>query len=111
MNHKKITPILMIEESWANSPFSIARYYGSVRIDRHTYTICDKRGRTIFECSIEAERLGRDKAIEAGEPADLVRNDFIPLYKKLGRDTFIAILEANRKTDDKIIKEIMKKQK
>ncbi len=101
----------MEEDFWANSPLSIVRHYGSIKYAGHIYTICDKRGLTIFECSIEAERLGRDKAIEAGEPADLVRNDFIPLYKKLGRDTFIAILEANRKTDDKIIKEIMKKQK
>ena len=33
--------------------------------------------------------------IPEGEPADLVDKEFIPLYKKLGRDLFIAIVNAN----------------
>lgn len=38
---------------------------------------------------------GREKAIEPGEPCDLVRNDFIPVYRKMGRDAFIRMLEEN----------------
>ena len=79
----------MTEEYWANSQFSIARYYGGIDVDGHHYTILDKRGRDIFECSAEAKKLGREMAIMPGEPADLVRSDFQPLYKKLGREEFL----------------------
>ena len=57
------------------------------------YVICDKQGRDIFECSIIAEREGRDKAIEPGEPADLVDTRYIPAYRALGRDRFIKWLK------------------
>jgi len=85
----------MTEEVWANSQFSIARYYGGINIEGKKYIIVDKLGRDLFECSAIAEKEGRDKAIEPGEPADLIREDFKKLYKKYGRDKFIEALEAN----------------
>ena len=88
-------PILMTEEFWANSHFSVARYYGEVKVNDSRYVIVDKLGRTLLECSMKAAKEGRDKAIEPGEPADLIREDFQKLYRKLGRDKFIKILEAN----------------
>lgn len=100
-------PICMSEEFWANSQFSIARYYGRVKVGGHEYVIVNKEGKDIFECSIEAEREGREKAIEPGEPADLCRRDFVPLYRKLGRERFLEILKANQQTSDKEIKQIM----
>ena len=83
------SPIAMTEEYWANSHFSIARYYGSIQFNNNIYIIVDKRGHTIFECSVEAEKLGKEKAIDPGEPADLVMAQYIPIYRKLGREKFL----------------------
>lgn len=84
--------ILMTEEQWADSQFSIVRHYGSCSINGEFFVIVDKHGKDIFECSLEAERQGREKAIEPGEPCDLVRRDYVPVYRKLGRDGFLAWL-------------------
>ena len=89
------SPILMTEEVWANSQLSIARFYGSCKMNGNTYIIVDKKGRDLFECSAIAEKEGRKKAIEPGEPADLIQKTFQPIYKELGRDKFIATLEAH----------------
>ena len=83
------TPIVMTEEYWASSPFSVARYYGGIKIRGVEYVIVNKEGKDIYECSIEAEKAGREKAIEPGEPADLVDRRYVPIYKRLGRDQFI----------------------
>lgn len=60
----------MAEEYWANSQFSIARYYGGVNINGKQFLVVNKDGKDIYECSLEAEREGREKAIPPGEPAD-----------------------------------------
>ena len=85
----------MTEQFWVNSQFSIARHTGRIRVDGHEYVIVDKRGVDIFECSLEAERDGREKAIEPGEPADLCRTDFVPIYRKLGREKFLEFIKEN----------------
>ena len=82
----------MTEEYWANSYFSVARYTGEIDIKGTRYVICDKHGRDIWECSAIAQREGRDKAIEPGEPADLVDSRYLPVYRAVGRDRFIAWL-------------------
>ena len=87
--------IVMTEQYWANSQFSIARYYGRIRVGNHEYVIVNKDGKDIFECSREAQQDGREKAIESGEPADLCRTDFVPLYRKMGRERFLEFLEQN----------------
>ena len=87
--------LVMTEEYWANSMLSIARYYGKIAVDGHEYVIVDKRGHDIFECSREAEKAGREKAIEPGEPADLCRVDFVPIYRKLGREQFLKFIQEN----------------
>ena len=79
----------MTEEYWASSPYSIARYYGSIRIGGVEYIIVNKEGKDIFECSEEADREGREKAIEPGEPADLIDKRYQPIYRKVGREKFI----------------------
>lgn len=98
----------MTEEFWANSQLSIARYYGRISFNGHEYWIVDKRGRDLWECSAAADRAGSDKAIPPGEPADLVRKDFIPYYKKLGRDRFLDVLKANPTAPDMKLKGIYK---
>lgn len=88
-------PIVITESYWANSPLSIVRYTGRIGKDGSVYVIVDKRGHDIFECSREAEKAGREKAIEPGEPCDLCRTDFVPIYRKLGRERFLEFLEQN----------------
>lgn len=89
------SPILFTEEFWVNSMLSIARYYGAINYQGHRYIVVDKLGRDLWECSEIAEKEGREKAIEPGEPADLIREDFKRLYRKYGRDRFIEALKNN----------------
>lgn len=88
--------IVMTEQYWANTQLSFVRHTGRVAIDGHEYVIVDKRGHDIFECSLEAQKAGREKAIEPGEPADLCRTDFVPIYRKLGRDLFLKFIQENQ---------------
>ena len=89
------TPILMTEDYWANSPFSIARYSGQIKIDGADYIIVNKEGKDIFQCSYEAHKAGREKAIEPGEPCDLVDKRYKPIYRQVGRDKFISMVNKN----------------
>lgn len=108
-------PICMTEEYWASSPLSVARYYGRIKFNGHEYYIVDKLGRDLWECTAIANRIGQDKAIPAGEPADLVRRDFIPYYRKLGRNKFLEVLKEHPTHSDKLLlgiyKEITSKPK
>lgn len=85
----------MTEEYWANSQFSIARYCGRIKVFGREYVIVNKDGLDIFACSIKAEKEGRQKAIEPGEPCDLCRMDFVPMYHEMGRDKFIEFIKAH----------------
>ena len=89
--------ILMEEGYWRNSQFSIAKYYGRINVniggETIEYVIVNKEGKDIFECSLEAQKAGRDKAIEPGEPADLVDKRYVPVYRKMGRKAFIEMIE------------------
>lgn len=106
-----MTPILITEESWRNSQLSIARLYGRVNFDGHEYIIVNKEGKDLFQCSYEANKAGREMAIEPGEPADLVRRDFLPIYRKLGREKFIEVLKAHSHIENpKDMKNYLKEQ-
>ena len=95
MNRNNPYPLAMAEEFWANSQYSIARHFGRIRVGNYDYVICNKDGKDIFACSLEAEKAGRQKAIEPGEPADLVRVDVLPIYRKLGRAGFLKFCQDN----------------
>ena len=103
-------PICMAEEYWANSQFSIVRHYGRITINRNMYIIVNKDGLDIFALSTIAERTGKEKAIEPGEPCDLLRVDFVKYYKKLKRDRFLAILKEHSYASAEELKEIMKEK-
>ncbi len=103
-------PICMAEEYWANSQFSIVRYYGRITIGRKEYVIVNKDGLDIFALSTIAARTGKEKAIEPGEPCDLVREDFVKYYKKLKRDRFLAILKEHSHASAEKLKTIMEKK-
>lgn len=96
----KTAPIMMTEEYWANSQLSIARYYGGIAIGKIDYRIVNKEGISLFELSDPESKhyVGDDKkAIEPGEPADLVQKEWIPIYRRLGRERFIELIKNNPK--------------
>ena len=78
-------PLLMAEEFWMNSCFSIARHYGGMTFDGREYIIVDKHGRDLWECSIES-----------GEPADLILKSLKTAYRKLGRDQIINLIKDGK---------------
>lgn len=90
-------PIIMTEEYWANSQFSVVRHTGSIKINGNIYTIVNENGITIFELSAPGSpHYVKDQmAIPPGKPCDLVHNMWIPIYKKLGRDKFIKMVKEN----------------
>lgn len=81
--------ILLTKESWMNSHLSVAKYSGGVQVTGE-----DGKTRTLLIVNKEGKDLTQ-VGIPPGEPADLVDKEFIPLYKKLGRDLFISIVNAN----------------
>ena len=98
---KELKSILFAKESWMNSQLSIAKYSGGVQVvgeggKKRTFFIVNKEGKDLNQVSIPA-----------GEPADLVDKEFIPLYKKLGRTLFIGIVQANPLASRKELKDIL----
>lgn len=104
-----MSAVIMAEEYWANSHFSIARYYGGIKVNGDEYKIVNKDGVTIEELSNPSSKhyVGNGMAIPPGEPADLVRKDWIPIYRKLGRDKTIELVKngTSLKEAKKIAKE------
>lgn len=100
-------PLLMTEELWSNSQLSIARYYGEIICNGRKYIIVDKNGRDIYECSAIADKEGREKAIEPGEPADLILSTLRFAYRKLGRDRIIELIKQGKTEEE--IKKLVKK--
>lgn len=89
-----MSAVIMTEEYWANSYLSIARYYGGIKVNGDEYKLVNKEGVTLEELSNPSSKqyVKSDKAIPPGEPADLVRKDWIPVYRKLGRDRTIKLV-------------------
>lgn len=96
--------IMFTKEFWLSSHLSIAIRYGGIDISdkedgkRH-YLIVDGKGKPF--CGTLSPEM----------PADLVDKEFIPLYKKLGREKFISIVKdnilANRKELKKILSDVV----
>ena len=98
---KELKVILLTKESWMNSQLSVAKYSGGIHLTcdggkKRTFLIVNKEGKELNQVSIPA-----------GEPADLVDKEFIPLYKKLGRTLFIGIVQANPLASRKELKDIL----
>ena len=98
---KEFNPIMLTKESWMNSQLSVAKYSGGIHLTfdggkKRTFLIVNKEGKELNQVSIPA-----------GEPADLVDKEFIPLYKKLGRILFIGIVQANPLASRKELKDIL----
>lgn len=91
----KISAVIVTEEFWSNSHLSIARYYGGIKLNGGEYKIVNKDGITLEELSDPHSKhyVKECKAIPAGEPADLVLNEWIPIYRKLGREKTIELVK------------------
>ena len=102
--------ILMAEDYWRNSQFSIARLYGVINVkignENIEYIIVNKEGKDIFECSKQAQKAGRAKAIEPGEPVDLLDRRYIPVYRKMGREAFIKMIKRHHHLTPEIAMEL-----
>lgn len=59
-------PLAMAESFWANSHLSIARYTGRIHLGKYDYVICNKDGKDIFECSMEAQRADAKRRLNPG---------------------------------------------
>ena len=81
----EVYPLLMVQEYWMNTYYSVARHTGGVRINGKDYIVVDKFGRSLFETSIPA-----------GATADLIYVDLQKSYKKLGRDAIIEALNRGK---------------
>ena len=104
-------PICMAEEYWANTQFSVVRHYGQMRFAGKLYVIVNKEGVTIFELSNpKGEHYVGDNqmAIPPGEPCDLVMFEWVPIYKALGRDAFLAYIKDhdNLEVAQKYVKQL-----
>ena len=73
-----MSAIMMAKEFWLESQFSIARFYGGIRINGTRYIIM-------------------------GSEQDLVDDKFAKYYNKLGREKFIQILEQNNRMSHKTV--------
>lgn len=107
------TPIIITEEVWRNSQLSLAGRCGQVTFNNRLYKVCNKDGITVFELADPSSRhyVGKgEMAIPPGQPCDLVRADWIPVYRALGRDRTIELVEAGTdiKEARKIVKELKK---
>ena len=110
-NKKSNAPICMAEKFWVNSHLSVARHCGGIKAFGHEYKIVNKHGISLFELSDPTGKYyvgDENKAIEPGEPADLCRVDWIPIYKALGREAFLEYLKENRTLEEakKYVKEL-----
>lgn len=93
--------ILLTKEALMSSYFSVAKFSGGITVtgeggkERELFVV-NKEGKTLMQVGIPA-----------GEPADLVDNEFIPLYKKLGREKFIEIVKDNPLLSRKELKNVL----
>lgn len=83
MAEKEEKCIVMEFGYWNNTPLSIAKYFGSINLNGTLYVI-------------------------VGDEHDLVRVDFVGIYKRLGRDKFLEIITDNYQATPTELKEIFK---
>lgn len=67
--------LVMTEEFWMNSMFSIARFYGGINIKGKEYIVDDNSN-------------------------DLVLKDFLKTYQKVGRDKVIEMLKDGKSKEE-----------
>ena len=78
------TKTILIEEGcWINSQLSVARFYGGIKFNGEEYVIIPPKN-------------------------DLLLKDWVPVYKKLGRERTIGLIKNG--TSLKVAKEMIKQK-
>jgi len=90
--------IIMTKEYWMNSQLSIARLCGGIQLNGKEYLVVNKEGKTLYQCGIDT-----------GEPADLIDGQYLSIYRKVGRERFIEMVE--KKMSLKEMKQTLKTNK
>lgn len=91
-------PVIITDDYWASSQLSVAKFYGGLTLNGKDYKIVNKHGITLEELSNSKSPhfAGNGRyAIPPGEPADLVQEDWLPVYKSLGRDETFELVKKN----------------
>lgn len=87
---------MLDEFALMNSQFSIDPFYGGVKWNGKDYLLVNKEGITLVELyNPQSPHYVGDgeMAIMPGEPVDLVMDDWIPVYRSLGREEFIKLIK------------------
>ena len=92
--------IVIAKEAWLCSQLSIAKYYGGIDIS-------DEENGTRHFLVVDGKGQPYQGRLSPREPADLVDKEFIPFYRKLGRDKFISIVSMEPLASRKGLKQIL----
>lgn len=84
-NDKNQTVVMMAKEFWLASQLSVAKYSGGCQAWGHEYLVMP-------------------------QTYDLLRSDFIPQYRKLGRERFLQLLKDHPSESATDLKRIMQEE-
>ena len=92
--------IVIAKEAWLCSQLSIAKYSGGIDISD------EEKGKRHFPAVDGKGQPYQGKRIPS-TPADLVDKEFLPFYRKLGRDKFISLVSREPLASRKGLKQIL----
>nr|DAH03094.1 MAG TPA: hypothetical protein [Caudoviricetes sp.] len=92
--------IVIAKEAWLCSQLSIAKYSGGIDISD------EENGKRHF-LVVDGKGQPYQGRLSPREPADLVDKEFLPFYRKLGRDKFISIVSMEPLASRKGLKQIL----
>lgn len=92
--------IVIAKEAWLCSQLSIAKYSGGIDIS-------DEENGTRHFLVVDGKGQPYQGNLIPSAPADLVDKEFIPFYRKLGRDKFISIVSREPLASRKGLKQIL----
>lgn len=92
--------IVIAKEAWLCSQLSIAKYSGGIDIS-------DEENGTRHFLVVDGKGQPYQGKLIPRVPADLVDKEFLPFYRKLGRDKFISIVSMEPLASRKGLKQIL----
>lgn len=92
--------IVIAKEAWLCSQLSIAKYSGGIDIS-------DEENGTRHFLVVDGKGQPYQGKLIPSAPADLVDKEFLPFYRKLGRDKFISLVSREPLASRKGLKQIL----
>lgn len=92
--------IVIAKEAWLCSQLSIAKYFGGIDIS-------DEENGTRHFLVVDGKGQPYQGKLIPSAPADLVDKEFLPFYRKLGRDKFISLVSREPLASRKGLKQIL----